>query len=318
MLVEDNQVVQIDKIVQNSPVPVEFDDNSKDRSSVTETIQEINQVVPEDIGSLATDVQESVVRDIKIETHSSSPAIDIESVYKTVYVLGKTGEDITHAFDIPEHVTSESVALPQDLVEGSGAHFELATPAIEFIGLNYSIEDKNQLDKKLGVENLDIEQQNFSQIINQQIKNIDDYRLYNEAINAMEIVQELIDEISNEICERPDSMKDIVININDINHIDALRSEVSKVLEALGYDSEDAVIDRVIELLVKEKLSSKLSLDEHEFDDSRASDIGTHEVKLDQSVTQYFGNSSSTKQSVPYILGKFAIFRLFRLNVVSV
>ncbi len=190
--------------------------------------------------------------------------------------------------------------------------------SIEFIGLNYSIEDKNQLDKKLGVENLDIEQQNFSQIINQQIKNIDDYRLYNEAINAMEIVQELIDEISNEICERPDSMKDIVININDINHIDALRSEVSKVLEALGYDSEDAIIDRVIELLVKEKLSSKLSLDEHEFDDSRASDIGTHEVKLDQSVTQYFGNSSSTKQAIPYILGKFAIFRLFRLNVVSV
>ncbi len=122
MLVEDNQVVQIDKIVQNSPVPVEFDDISKDSSSATETTQEINQVVSEDIGSLATDVQESVVRDTKIETHSSSPAIDIESVHKTVYVLGKTGEDITHAFDIPEHVTSESVALPQDLVEGSGAH----------------------------------------------------------------------------------------------------------------------------------------------------------------------------------------------------
>jgi hypothetical protein len=113
-------------------------------------------------------------------------------------------------------------------------------------------------------------------------------------------------------------MKDIVININDINHIDALRSEVSKVLEALGYDSEDAIIDRVIELLVKEKLSSKLSLDEHEFDDSRASDIGTHEIKLDQSVTQYFGNNSSTQQAVPYILGKFAILRLFRLNIVSV
>jgi hypothetical protein len=139
-------------------------------SSATETIQEINQVVPEDIGSLATDVQESVVRDTKIETHSSSPAIDIESVHKKVYVSGETDEDITHAFDIPDHVTSESVMTPQDSVEDLDAHIEPMTPMIEFIGLNYSIEDKNQLDKKLGVENLDIEQQNFSQIINQQIR----------------------------------------------------------------------------------------------------------------------------------------------------
>jgi len=229
-----------------------------------------------------------------------------------------TDEDIAHTFDIPDHVTSESTTSPQDSVEGLDAIIEPMIPVIEFIGLNYSIEEKSQVDKKLGVENLDIEQQSFSQIINQQIENIDDYKLYSESIFSMEIVKGLIDEISDEICERPDSMKDIVININDINHIDTLRAEVSKVLKALGYDSEDAVIDRVIELLVKEKLSSKLSLDEHEFDDSRASDIGTHEIKLDQSVTQYFGNSSSTKQAIPYILGKFAIFRLFRLNIVSV
>lgn len=278
-----------------------------------------SEVVLESVPPLANVAIDSGWEDVSFESASANNLIELtdnevsfDDLLDDIEFDVGEGDDLEYPnIEEPVYAVEDSeLDFSEEIAEFWKDNLQDSTD-VTVTGFDYDYLEVAEIDNELGLIGAEIGNEegadiNLLGLIKQQVSEIISFEEHREAEAMISNIEQSLSSAINTILETVDlsDSATIRIDINEIENIDEIRDRVGMLLEALNKVSDERVIDRFIELAVKDILRDMQS--DHSF---QLVDRGTHEKKypLWYSVSNFTNNFKGHKNRVLFLIGRLSV-----------